>query len=78
MISNLNFDYKQLCLFCAKNWDKAHKVGHIVKNSYFRERILEVADRDNKNAMLTLKVRLCATDLVAVQARYHKKCYDLL
>lgn len=74
--SSLNFDYKNLCIFCGKNWDKHHKIGHVIKNSYFSHRILEIADRDYDDTTFLLKERLRATDLVAVEARYHKKCYD--
>ncbi|CAH2099517.1 unnamed protein product [Euphydryas editha] len=76
ILAHSDFDFKNLCLFCGKNWDRAHKVGHVIRNGYLRDRILEIADRNNTDIALILKQRLRGADLVAVEARYHKKCYD--
>ncbi|KAJ8043553.1 hypothetical protein HOLleu_10691 [Holothuria leucospilota] len=79
------FDFKKECMFlcrkvCGK--DEKHTNRHLndfseVRTLGFKETILSVCKQRNDKLSLEIKKNLLSChDLVAVEARYHRKCYQ--
>ncbi|XP_014614398.1 PREDICTED: uncharacterized protein LOC106792478 isoform X1 [Polistes canadensis] len=72
------FNFRDLCLICAKPWKEKNKQGSVIHNDYMKVKLLNIAKQRDDDISIDVQHRLkYVNSLVAVGARYHNKCYVL-
>jgi hypothetical protein len=68
------FDFESRCFICGHDLGRYHETS-AVSRAETQGKLLEVCDKSSDKQAASVKSRIDGVDLLAVGARYHRKCY---